>query len=172
MKLLLLAGLLVLPSARAQQSDAYGSLVGMAVSAASDPGPQVGTVSPATTVAVERGYETISPDTQARTEFVAGRSAWPAKSARTSRSERETERDDSPAVVMPRAAVPRVWTRVFSALLPPMVRISSYEVAVSTVARIVRFETPRPETNAAVVGGARGVLELVAVATAPTLAER
>lgn len=149
MKRLLLAGLLVLPFAlaRAQQSDAYGSLVGLADSASSDKGPQAG--------------EILPDDGSARIET-------PVKKAAAPGTKREAAKDgDAPSVSVPAAAAPRVWTRLFASLLPAMTRVPSFEVAASTAARRGRPEPARPATAASAAGSAQGLLEFVAVATAP-----
>lgn len=177
MKRLLLAGLLVLPFAlaRAQQSDAYGSLIGMADSAASDKGPQAGVIPPGRPADDEEPrYPAVAPAVDWTETEIVPSAPSPAQRSLSPRRDRSKKRrnDDAPSVTVPSAGAPRVWTKVFSALLPPMVRISSYEVVVSSAVRRDKFDSPRPETSAVVVGGARGVLELVAVATAPTLAER
>lgn len=178
MKRLLLAGLLVLPFAiaRAQQNDAYGSLIGMADSAASDQGPQAGVMppdrpaddegprSPAdaksdSSPAVERTEADIVPPAPAP--------ARRAPSTRRDRSEKSRD-DDAPSVAVPAAGAPRVWTKFFSSLMPPMARIRAFEVAASTAARRARPEAPRPATAASDAGAAQGLLELVAAATTPT----
>lgn len=177
MKRLLLAGLLVLPFAlaRAQQDDAYGSLVGMADSASSDRGPQAGEIG--SDLAGERlGSE---PPEAAKTDSEAPASERseakveapaPARAPKRERVKPKRE-DDLPAVSVPAAAAPRVWTKLFSSLLPSMTRGSSFEVSASTAARQARPEPARPATAASAAGSAQGMLELVAAATAPYGAE-
>ncbi len=170
MKHLLLAGLLVLPfaTARAQQDDAYGSLVGMADSASRDQGPQLdsdlagerlGSKSPE---AAKTGFEASAGE---RNEVKAIAPA-PTRAPKGERVKQKRE-DDEPAVSVPSAAAPRVWTKLFSSLLPNMTRGSSFEVAASTSARRARPEPARPDTAASAAGAAQGMLELVAAATAP-----
>lgn len=177
MKRLLLAGLLALPlalsrtGARADQDDAYGSLVGMADSAASDRGPEAGAVPP-DSPAMEEASFSPAPSAEAPSpEGATARAGKPAKPAPAPAARREapTKEDDAPAVAVPAAAAPRVWTRVFASLLPPMNRASSFEVAASTAPRGARPEAPRPSTPASAAGSAQGLIELVAVATAPSL---
>jgi len=176
MKRLLLAGLLVLPlalsrtGARADQDDAYGSLVSMADSAASDRGPEAGAVPP-DGPSIEAS-SSAAPSAEAPSpEAVPARPETPAKPAPAPAPRREapTKEDDAPAVAVPAAAAPRVWTRVFASLLPPMNRASSFEVAASTAPRGARPESARPSTPASAAGFAQGLIELVAVATAPSL---
>lgn len=174
MKRLLLAGLLVLPlalsrtGARADQDDAYVSLVSMADSAASDRGPEAGAIPP-DSPSIEEASSTPAPSVEGPApEAAPVRTAKPAP-APAARREAPTKEDDAPAVTVPAAAAPRVWTRVFATLLPPMRRASSFEVAASTAPRGARPEAPRPSTPASAAGSAQGLLELVAAATAPSL---
>ena len=173
MKRLLLAGLLVLPFAlaRAQQGDAYGSLVGMADSAASDQGPQAGEIG--SDLAGERLGSEPPEAAKAGFEAPAGERSEvkveapaPARAPKRERVKPRRE-DDEPAVSVPAAAAPRVWTKVFSSLLPNMTRGSSFEVAASTAARRARPGPARPDTAASAAGSAQGMLELVAVAPNP-----
>jgi hypothetical protein len=178
MKRLLLAGSLVLPFAlaRAQQGDAYGSLVGMADSASSDHGPQAGEIG--SDLAGERlgsePPEAAKTDSEApageRSEVSAAVAA-PAPAPKRERVKPKRE-DDEPAVSVPAAAAPRVWTKLFSSLLPNMARGSAFEVAASTVSRSARPEPARPATAASAAGSAQGMLELVAAATAPSSPDR
>jgi len=176
MKRLLLAGLLVVPvalsrtGARADQDDAYGSLVSMADSAASDRGPEAGVVPP-DNPSNEEPSSTPAPSADAPApEAAPARTAKPAPS-QAARRAAPTKEDDAPAVAVPAAAAPRVWTRVFASLLPPMTRVPSFEVAASTSPRGARPEAPRPSTPASAAGSAQGLIELVAAATAPYGAE-
>lgn len=177
MKRLPLAGLLVLPlalsrtGARADQDDAYGSLVSLADSAASDRGPEAGAVPP-DAPSIEEASSAPAPSVEGPApEAAPARGEKPAKPAPAPAARREapTKEDDAPAVAVPAAAAPRVWTRVFASLLPPMRRASSFEVALSTSPRGARPETARPSTRASAAGSAQGLLELVAAATAPSL---
>lgn len=174
MKRLLLAGLLVIPvalsrtGARADQDDAYGSLVSMADSAASDRGPEAGSIPP-DSPAMEEAASSAAPSPAAPSpEAAPARTAKPAPTP-AARREAPTKEDDAPAVAVPVAAAPRVWTRVFSSLLPPMRRASSFEVSLSTSPRGARPEAARPSTPASAAGSAQGLIELVAAATAPSL---
>jgi hypothetical protein len=173
MKRLLLAGLLVLPlalsrtGARADQDDAYGSLVSMADSAASDRGPEAGAVPPDSRAVGEASSSAAGPSPEsapARAETHAKPAPAPA-----ARREAPSKEDDAPSVPVPAAAAPRVWTRVFSALMPPMTRVTAFEVAASTAPRGARPEAAHPSTPASAAGSAQGLIELVAVATAPSL---
>lgn len=167
MKRLLLAGLLLPPFAlaRAQQHDAYGSLVGMAYSP--DKGPLTEAV-PDDHVPPEARRSGSAPAARAEAEFArppekrdkpaprpAGREGAPAAEG------------DAPSVSVPAAAAPRVWTKFFASLMPPAGRLPSFEVAASTSPRRARPETPRADTAASAAGSAQGMLELVAAATTP-----
>lgn len=176
MKRLLLAGLLVIPvalsrtGARADQDDAYGSLVSMADSAASDRGPEAGAIPP-DAPSIEEGFSAPAASAPSP-EAAPSRTEKPAKPAPAPAARREAaiKDDDAPAVAVPAAAAaPRVWTRVFASLLPPMRRASSFEVAASTAPRGARPDAPRPSTPASAAGSAQGLIELVAAATAPSL---
>lgn len=170
MKRLLLAGLLALPlavarpGARADEHDAYASLVGMAVSASSDRGPQAGEVPPdmagrMTGRAAARAEEASedAPEAQAHQPRGAAKpaSAVPAPKRESARPVREGA---APSVLVPPSAAPRVWTKVFASLIPPMRRAPDFEVAAST----------RPATAASDAGSAQGLRELFAAATAPS----
>lgn len=174
MKRLLLAGLLVLPlalsrtGARADQDDAYGSLVGMAGSAASDRGPEAGDIPPDRPDRGEERSVSDAPGT-ARTDFGAP-ARREAKPVAPRRERAKPGRDgDAPSVAVPAAPAPRLWTKVFSSLLPPAARAASFDVAASTSPRVVRPEPERRVTAASAAGSAQGLLELVAAATAPAL---
>ncbi len=127
MKRLLLAAILVLSfaliraGARAEADDAYGSLVGMADSATGDRGPQAGE---------------IPPDNPA----MPASAAIPARAPKKTSAESPKD-EDAPAVSVPPAAPPRVWTRLFASLLPPPARPASFEVALSTAPRRARAKT-------------------------------
>lgn len=176
MKRLLLAGLLVIPvalsrtGARADEDDAYVSLVSMAGSAASDRGPEAGAVPP-DNPSIGEASSAPAPSVEAPAPERVPAPAAPKARASSPAAEREARKrdDDAPAVTVPAAAAPRVWTRVFSALVPPMRRAPSFEVALSTSPRGARPEAPRPSTPASDTGSAQGLLEFVAVATAPRL---
>ena len=138
-KRLLLAGLLLLPAlVRAESGDAYGSLVGMADGASSDKGPDAGE---------------LPKDEPAKASVPA-----PA---------RKEKGDEAAAVTVPAPQTPRIWTRLFASLLPPMRRVAVFEVEASTAAPRARPATPRPATPASVAGTAQGLLEFVAATTAP-----
>ena len=166
MKRLLLAGLLAVPvalsrsGARADQDDAYGSLIGMAGSAASDRGPEAGGIPP-DNPSMEQGPASPAPSAEAPAAAAAPAPA--AKPAPAPSARREAvESDDAPSVAVPAATAPRVWTKVFSTLLPPMARAAAFEVEASTSAGA------RAAAAASAAGSAQGLLELVAAATAPS----
>lgn len=173
MKRLLLAGLLVLPlalsrtGARAEQDDAYGSLVGMADSAAGDRGPQAGDIPPDNAAAEGRRIPGAPSGDAPETEFGSAQAVRTAKKPTEAKREAAKE-SDAPSVAVPAVSAPRVWTKVFSSLIPSMTRVPAYEVAASTAPRRARPEPAREATAASAAGGARGLLELVAAATAPT----
>lgn len=167
-----LAGLLLLtlalwrPIARADQDDAYGSLVGMADSASSDKGPDAGEVPADGPVSAERGLSVASAEVAPKAASGAARAVIPTRKAPAQKREIVKE-DDAPVVAVPLAAAPRMWTKVFSSLLPAVVRGDSFELEVSTVARRARAEPSRSATAASLAGSAQGFLELVATASAP-----
>ena len=125
---LLLAVSLLLPALARAESDAYGSLVGMAGAAETDKGPEAGD----------------APNDEPKEEAKA-----------------------EPAVTVPAPQAPRIWTRLFASLLPPMPRASEFEVAASTAAPRARPVPSRPATPASAAGSAQGLLEVVSAATAP-----
>lgn len=170
MKRLLLAGLLALPlalsrtGARADQDDAYGSLVGMAGSAASDRGPEAGDIPP-DNPSIETRSSSPAASAAPAAAYAPARAEKPAKPVPAPAAKREAAKDDdAPSVAVPAASAPRVWTKVFSTLLPPAARAAGFEVAASTASR-----GARPSTPASAAGSAQGLLELVAAATAPSL---
>jgi len=171
MKRLLLAGLLVLPFApvRAERDDAYVSLVGMADSASGDRGPEAGEIPSAD--AAESSRVQGAPSGEAPiTDFGPARAVKAARKASSPAAKPARKSDDAPSVAVPAVPVPRIWTRMFASLVPSRARVSSdYEVAASTAARRARPEPAREATPASVAGSAQGLLELVAVATAPAL---
>lgn len=173
MKRLLLAGLLVVPFAlsrsgvRADEHDAYASLVGMAGAASTDRGPQAGEIPPdlAGRAGARAAARAEAPEAAPEARAVARRvEAEPALAvpARTrARAPRPAREEAAPSVFVPPAAAPRVWTKVFASLLPPMRRAPAFEVAASTSARL--------DTAASDAGSAQGLRELFAAATAPAL---
>lgn len=173
MKRLLLAGLLVAPfalsrmGARAEQDDAYGSLVGMADSAASDQGPHAGAIPPENASTEENRAAGHPSGDELRTEFGSVLIKKTAKHASAPGAKSEAAKDDAPSVSVPAVSASRIWTSLFASLLPSMSRVPSYEVAVSTAAPRASPQPARPATAASVAGGARGLLELVATVTAP-----
>ena len=143
MKRLLLAGSLALlfalsrVGARAEQDDAFGSLIGMADSASNDKGPQADLDEMRASSTPPEGTKPDSP--APASEESATRPAAPAPvpasaaPAAPKRRRVEPRRDDGlGAVAVPAASAPRVWTKLFSSLLPPMARVSSFEVSAST----------------------------------------
>lgn len=172
MKRLLLAGLLLLPLAlsRAEQDDAYGSLIGMADSASGDKGPQAGEIPPDNAAMSERrradnpAYASGAAEPEAPAAVPSSSAPKPAKVKREAAKEEE-----APVVAVPPPAPRRAWTRMFSSLMPPPVRDSSFEVAASTAPRRYRAKTSPHPTAASEAGMAQGMLELVAAATAPSL---
>ncbi|MEQ1919307.1 MAG: hypothetical protein ABL955_08920 [Elusimicrobiota bacterium] len=173
MKRLLLAGLLVMTmalsraAALAGQDDAYGSLIGMADSAARDKGPEAGDM-PADLGNRDGGHPGAdAPKPVIETGSAERREVKPV--AQAPAPKREAVKDDgAPSVAVPAAPAPRVWTRLFSSLLPPAARVSGFDVAVSSAARRGRPAPAHPATAASAAGSAQGMLELVAAATAPT----
>ena len=178
MKRLLLAGLLVTTMALSRavalagHDDAYGSLLGMADSASSDRGPEAGEMPPDRPKddqgrPVSVATETLTPIFESRAIV---RSEVKPVAAAPRRQDRKD--GDALAVAVPVASTPRVWTRIFAALLPSMAMPSSYEVAVSSAARRERPAPAYPATAASAAGSAQGLLELVAAATAPSAPAR
>lgn len=174
MKRLLLAGLLVLPlalsrlGARAEQGDAYGSLVGMADIAGTDKGPDAGEMPRDTGGETRRAAGAPSGET-IRAEYGAPRAEAPAKKTAGPAAKREAARDDdAPSVAVPAPGPRRVWTRLFASLVPSLRPSPAFEVSVSTEGRSLRPVPARPATEASAAGSAQGLLEFVAVATAPS----
>ncbi len=169
MKRLLLAGLLVLPlalarpGARADEHDAYASLVGMAGAASSDRGPQAGEIPADMPRRVISRAAARAETPEAALEAVragAEPTPGPAFSAPKREKARPAREAAAPSVFVPPAAAPRVWTMVFASLLPPTSRAPAFEVEASTSARLA--------TAASDAGAAQGFLELFAAATAPS----
>ena len=169
---LFLAVLLVLPVAalvRADEDNAYGSLVGMADSASTDKGPEAGEI-PSDLAPTGRRTESEPPADQtgpaepavARVEEKKIVSAGPAPS-------RARKENNAAAVAVPVAPAARVWTRLFASLLPPMTRVASFDIEVSTTILRARPAPVRAVTPASAAGAAQGLLELVATATAPSV---
>lgn len=169
MKRLMLAGLLFLPlalarpGARADEHDAYASLVGMAGSAVSDRGPQAGEI-PADLAGRMTGRaaaraEAPEADPAAQADPARVDAKPQAATAPKRESARPAREQAAPFVFVPPAAAPRVWTKVFASLIPPMRRVPAFEVAAST----------RLATAASDAGSAQGLRELFAAATAPSL---
>jgi hypothetical protein len=180
MKRLLLAVVLLAAFAltragvRAEQDDALDSLVGMADASKSDKGPDAGDISadrtrkeeskPAAPEPLKTDEHHVETKPEASPEVKA---PAPIKGKRA-----ETRRDEEgPSVAVPASAAPRIWTKVFSSLLPAPSRATVFEVAASTSARRARLEPAHPATPASVAGSAQGMIELVAAATAPYGAE-
>ncbi len=172
---LLLAAALVLPlSARAEERDAYGSLVAMGESAKTDKGPDAGELAlpengsrdkkPEEKGAAPDGENDLNPEAApapARSAPAVSTSAAPAPAK---------EEAGRPAVLAQAGRAPRVWTSLFASLLPPLRPASDvplFEVAVSTAALRPRPLVVRPVTTASQAGAAQGLLEVVAMATAP-----
>ncbi|UPT73174.1 MAG: hypothetical protein M0D55_14940 [Elusimicrobiota bacterium] len=176
MKRLLLAAILVLPlSARAEATDAYGTLLAMGESAKTDRGPAAEESALPPDQGRDRRNEEkgAAPDDEAdalnpEAAPVAARQA-PAVS--TSAAPAPAKDDERPAVTAPAQTQPRVWTRVFASLLPPMrpaSGIPTFEIAASTAPARPRIVAVRPVTPASQAGAAQGLLEVVAMATAPS----
>lgn len=174
MKRLLLAAIVLASfafaraGARAESDDAYGSLIGMADSAAGDKGPQAGEV-PSDNAAMREARRAESPAYASGSAEPEAPVSAPRAAPKPAKAKREAAREDeAPAVAVPPPAPRRAWTRMFSSLMPPPSRPSSFEVALSTAPRRYRAKTSPHETPASVAGVAQGMLELVAAATAPT----
>ena len=171
---LLLAGLLLLPAlARAEGDDALGNLVGMADAAATDKGPDAGDVPKDEPRVDEVARTETSPEPAPESSPERVEPAKPAVTAPAPapvRKEKVKEKDgDAPAVTVPAPQPPRIWTRVFASLLPSEPRVGSFEIAASTEATRSLPAPSRPVTTASAAGAAQGLIEFVAVATAPTL---
>ena len=173
MNSLLLSALLVTSvsiGARAEQSDAYVSLVGMADSASTDKGPEPGEIA-SNTIEEQRSSDDASSSVEPKTEI--GSSPVEALTVTTPEPKPVIARapsrkeDDTPVVIVSQARSPRIWTKLFASLLPPMTRIELFEVKASSVVLLARPAPTRPATPASVTGSARGLLEVVAAATAP-----
>jgi len=178
MKRLLLAGLLVTTMALSRavalagQDDAYGSLIGMAESASSDKGPEAGDMPSDlgnNRDAGRPGADAPKPVIETRT--AERREVKPAAHAPAPKREAAKD-DDAPSVAVPAAPAPRVWTRLFSSLLPPVARLPDFDVAISSVTRRRHPAPAHPATAESAAGSAQGMLELVAAATAPSAPAR
>jgi len=176
MKRLLLAAILIASfafsraGARAEE-DAYGSLIGMADSASGDKGPQAGDIPP-DNAAMREARRAESPAYASGSAEPGTTASAPARAPKPAKAKREeAKEDEAPAVTVPPPAPRRAWTRMFSSLMPPPSRPSSFEVALSTAPRRYRAKTSPHPTAASEAGMAQGMLELVAAATAPYGAE-
>jgi hypothetical protein len=176
MKRLLLAAILVLPlSARAEEGDAYGTLLAMGESAKTDRGPAAEELALPDDQGKPRKDEErgAAPDDE-KDELnpeAAPVAARPAPAVSTSAAPAPSKDDERPPVTAPVAAQPRIWTRVFASLSPamrPSYGIPTFEIAASTVPARPRLLAVRPVTPASQAGAAQGLLEVVAAVTAPS----
>jgi len=176
---LLLAVTLLLPAlSRAEQDDAYGSLVGMASVAAADKGPDAGeppkgeparetsAAKPEETEPGEREVQIASEPAPNKTPSATATAPAPAPAPG-----RESKDDSGRAVTVPAPQPPRIWTRLFASLLPPATRAAAFEIEASTAAPRALPEPRRPSTPASVAGSEQGLLEFVSATTAPPAAE-
>ena len=173
MKRLLLASLLLVPlSARAEERDAYGSLLAMGDSAKSDKGPAAEELElPKNGARAKPEEKGAAPDDENELNPEAAPRPAPAVSTAVAPAPSAKKEDDArPPVKVPEAAAPRVWTRVFASLIPaPRASgIPTFDVAVSTRALRPRMLAVRTVTPASQAGSAQGLLEVVAMTTAPS----
>ncbi|MBI5247813.1 MAG: hypothetical protein HY923_11610 [Elusimicrobia bacterium] len=165
MKRILLAALLLQP-AFARAESALGSLVGMAASAAEDKGPDAGET-PKDEAKPAQGSSTAPAEEMPASEQARARVESPRpEPARTPQPSRKD--DDGPSVAVPASQPPRIWTRLFASLLPPLSRSAAFEVEASTEAPRALPAPTRPATPASAAGSAQGLREFVALATAPS----
>ncbi|MDE2142003.1 MAG: hypothetical protein KGJ84_06285 [Elusimicrobia bacterium] len=87
-----------------------------------------------------------------------------------------SERGDRPAVAAPAVRTPRVWTRLYAALMPSWRRVpfltaaAGFETASSTAAvrvPMVAAPVPPPDAEAVRAGERRGLAELLSAAIVP-----
>lgn len=173
MKRLLLAAVLLAPlSARAEERDAYGSLVAMGVSAKTDKGPAAEELDlPKDFRRAKPDEKGGAPDDENELNPEAAPRPAPAVSTAVAPAPTAKKEDESRLPVKAEAAAaPRAWTRVFAALIPAPKSsgIPSFDVAVSTHAPRLRMIAIRTVTPASQAGSAKGLLEVVAMATAPS----
>jgi hypothetical protein len=162
-----LAALLIavgLASARADEG-AYGSLMGMARSASQDRGPDADDGSaPARDDAMRDALKDAVAQTPAPRDAARARSVPAA----------ETEQGRAP-VSVPAAPAPRLWTRLYSTLIPSWRRTASFksefDATSSSAAATAALPPalPAPLTDAAAVkaGERRGLAELMSTSVAP-----
>lgn len=176
MKRLLVAGTVLFflgANLRAEERDAYGSLVAMGASAKTDKGPSAEELelpknggrdrNPEQKGAAPDDENELDPEAAPRPAPIVSTAVAPAPSAKK-------EDDARLPVKVPEAAAPRVWTRVFASLIPAprSSGIPSFDVAVSTHAPRPRMIAIRTVTPASQAGAAQGLLEVVSAATAPS----
>ena len=162
MKRVFLAVLLASPAAFARAEDAFVSLAGMALVAATDKGPEAGEIpKDAPAPAPEKAAAAVEGAPAADAPVRPVRRAE-KKTAEARKAEREAR--EGLIVAADVSAGPRVWTRFFSSLAPSP-RSGSFELAVST--EVVRSTSP-----ATVAGVSSGLAEVVAAFSAPSLNER
>ena len=149
--------------ARADEG-AYKNLVGMAQAAATDRGPDADD-------APERAATGTEALKDALTDIRAPRAAATSPALRAPFA--AAKADPGPSLVaVPVASKPRLWTRLYSTLVPswrrPAFRSSSFEAAAST--GTVRAPMtplpalmPPPDSDAVAAGERRGLAELMSV---------
>lgn len=178
MKRILLAGLAVCAlvlareRVRADQENAYDSLLGMAASAALDKGPEIGTVPegrPGIRVSVARG---ASAERLVRGgSGPAASSAFEPASGEASPARKRAPGPDFEPVGASRAVPARIWTHLFASLLPPLGTAPREAFAVESSSAASRAPSAPREMRAPLEahesGSAMGLRELVAAATAP-----
>ncbi len=162
MKRVILAVLLASPAAFARAEDAFVSLAGMALVAATDKGPDAGEIpkdAPAPAAEKASASDSEAP--------AAGAPVRPVRKPEKKTAEArkaEYQAREGLIVAADASAAPRVWTRFFASLSPSP-RSGSFELAVST--EVVRSTSP-----ATVAGVSSGLAEVVAAFSAPSLNER
>lgn len=181
---LLCAGLLLaaLAASSRAEEDAYVALVGMALSASTDRGPEAGDLpkdsakgGAAREAAPDEGSSTAEPlkDAVKSPEEPAPAAPAPASAAVM---KTEEKRAAAPAVAVPADRAPRVWTRFFASLSPSMPTLEpKFEAPASTSAARVPLRprpAPRQAPSAAKFGAAMGLTELVATSAAVSLPDR
>lgn len=179
---LLLAVTLAFGSALARcESGAFQSLIAMADSASTDLGPNAGELpkdepKPAPKPASDADSGPVVDGDAPLKDAVGSPAAEAPARAPAPAPRPETKPEAGPAVVaVPSAQAPRVWTRMFASLIPPMPRLEAkYEVATSTrPARAARpAEASRKATAASKFGSAMGLSELVATTAAASSPDR
>jgi hypothetical protein len=160
----LLLGALAFANARADDG-AYGSLVGLAKTAVKNPAPEAEEGDASTAQMKEALKDAVAQPPEPRSQ---ARAQPPA----------ETRNDDARVVTPAPSQGPRVWTRLYSSLIPSWRRApaipslkSEFEPALSTAAVRAAPAAPAPAPDAVKAGERRGLSELLSASAVPADAQ-